>query len=730
MSASPADSLRLPLLDSGGARLGWFLLSVLPGTGFPLVDASLDPARSRSAPSVRAVEGARYRYEVHAAESVLSCGPDELLSPDDASLRTGRLDTGILVGEVELEVELASSGRVICRIDIAPTKIGDAASFQSMLSDLAALSVEALHQGFSAVEGRLGQGPGSSPRLLYQRFAVLHSLLSSGELHWALAHVVNDPQRGWVRELEQRPAGTPVPGSPRLARSLSRPGHRVPADGPLPDLPVRLAVERTVDTLDTPANRYIRFVLEQWRALTLDAAAATATLAGAPRRRGLRQTTEALEKIDPVLAHPMFKQVGRLTAVPQANTVLLAREGYRQVTAAAALVESTLGLELEIEPFLVSRRSIAVLYEQWTFVKLAHAVSRACGSTQLPDLFEAGANGMSLVLRTGREQRLNFAPRIGGVPLEVTLTYNQTFGAGSRSGSWTRAMRPDATLAVRVLGSAQLHYLHFDAKYRLDLTQALADLPDEGDSAVGGSKREDLLKMHAYRDAIRGSAGAYVLFPGGGAITEFAWSPEEVLPGLGAVPLRPDHADRDTGRLEGLVRKLLANVASDATRYRRAAFWHSTAYGGPGDARPAAPHGLLQKPPADMLVLLGYVRSLAQWDWVLSKGRYNLRSGSRRGSVDDGHVLLDAPLVLLHGHGSSLVAPVLARRTSPWRAVDRRQMDQDGYPDAGGDAYLVADIELVNEPPSWISDLDVGPLVDRGAPRTVTWLDLVMHAHT
>src|SRR5829696_8253469 len=28
------------------------------------------------------------------------------------------------------------------------------------------------------------------------------------------------------------------------------------------------------------------------------------------------------------------------------------------------------------------------------------------------------------------------------------------------------------------------------------------------------SKREDLLKMHAYRDAIRRSAGAYVLYPG------------------------------------------------------------------------------------------------------------------------------------------------------------------------------------------------------------------------
>ncbi len=79
-------------------------------------------------------------------------------------------------------------------------------------------------------------------------------------------------------------------------------------------------------------------------------------------------------------------------------------------------------------------------------------------------------------------------------------------------------MRPDATLSVRVLGSAQHHYLHFDAKYRLDLKQTLADEPDEADTGSGGSKREDLLKMHAYRDAIRGSAAAYVLFPGSGDV--------------------------------------------------------------------------------------------------------------------------------------------------------------------------------------------------------------------
>ena len=44
--------------------------------------------------------------------------------------------------------------------------------------------------------------------------------------------------------------------------------------------------------------------------------------------------------------------------------------------------------------------------------------------------------------------------------------------------------------------------------------------------------------MHAYRDAIRRSAGAYVIYPGDEERTPFM-EHHEVLPGLGAFPLRP-----------------------------------------------------------------------------------------------------------------------------------------------------------------------------------------------
>ena len=112
-------------------------------------------------------------------------------------------------------------------------------------------------------------------------------------------------------------------------------------------------------------------------------------------------------------------------------------------------------------------------------------------------------------------------------------------------------MRPDITLSfwpgTMTFGQAatdkRLVHLHFDAKYRVaTLSDALGE-----SVAVGGTHREDLIKMHAYRDAIRHTQGAYVIYPGSAAdlLAQAAGQPNlmfagpGVLPSLGAFALVP-----------------------------------------------------------------------------------------------------------------------------------------------------------------------------------------------
>ena len=163
------------------------------------------------------------------------------------------------------------------------------------------------------------------------------------------------------------------------------------------------------------------------------------------------------------------------------------------------------------------------LYEYWCFFEVAEAVE-AVFNVALPyeKLLTPTADGSALALRRGTELRL-------ATPT-LCLTYNPTLA------TWTRPVRPDITLE---LGKTRVH---FDAKYRLS---------DHHDALT-----EDILTMHAYRDAIPGTLAALALYPG----KVMRWWPDtQNHGGLGALPLTPGH-----GR-DALDQFLGAMIASSKT---------------------------------------------------------------------------------------------------------------------------------------------------------------------
>ena len=655
--------------------------------------------------------------------------PAELFDADDSTGLTGRLRPGESVGLVEVQATTADGSVFAGKFDVRSAKFSDEQAFGSMLADLASLSVEALHQGFAPSAGQFGSTSGPSPRLLYQQFAVLNALLTSSDMRWAIAQVLARPQRGWETDPEPRQPGRPLRGSSRLSTQLSRPGPRVlTPGGPLGSLPSQVLVQRTRETLDTLPNRYVRFVLERWRALSATVVGNASVLGGAAMRRGVSEAQRVVDQLDEWLGHPLFREVEPLSIYPGDNQVLRRREGYRQIFAASALVEGSLGLELDMEdPFLVSRRSIATLYEYWTFVRLAGAVAAACRHPGPQfELFKPSVSGMSLVLRANASTRLKFKALVDGDELLVDLFFNNEF----RRDSWTRPMRPDASLLVRRPGDREV-WLHFDAKYKVDWQRPFdtGDVSEEEDAERSGtSKRTDLLKMHAYRDAIKDSAGSYVMFPGS-ETTEFSLNDVEFLPGLGAFPLRPDRADEDVAALERFISRVLRHVAGAGTRHRRATFWTAKAYTEAGTDVTAALPPTGELPPADTSVLLGYVRSDEQWAWIRHTGLYNVRSGDRPGAVVSGSPALDAPLLLLYGREGGELKIELCGRVGSWEGVTGEAIRRLGYPHPRGKAYLITSINPLRSP-AWMDAVDIPRLTPagwlRGQPFSASWLDLVL----
>ena len=493
-------------------------------------------------------------------------------------------------------------------------------------------------------------------------------------------------------------------------------------------LPARIDVARTVETVDNVPNRFLRFVLESWRALADSVFRNVKALQGSARMRGEREAAKVRDELDELLGNPLFGEIRPLSVFPGDNQVLRRRDGYRQVAAAAALIDGSLGLDIDLEdPLLVSRRSVATLYEYWTFTRLAQAVAAACGSRGWQgELFRRSPSGMSLVLSARGSTRLRYNGRVDGQHIMADLMFNKAFDTAS---SWTRPMRPDASLLIRRPNEAGM-WLHFDAKYKVDWEQAFetGEVADEEEAERHGeSKRTDLLKMHAYRDAIRDSAGSYVLFPGSRE-RQFAFDSKEFLPGLGAFPLRPDSAEQDVSRLKSFIRRAMIHAAGDATRHRRASYWVRTAYQGPRSDLVHVGAPGLSTPPADTPVLIGYVRSEQQWRWITEQHLYNVRSGTRPGAVDDDAPELTAQLLLLFRQ-DSVRTYRLVNRTGAWRAVTRSQMEHLQYPQPRGDTYLVAPVEELDLP-VWFDTVSLDELCPQGrpfgAPFTTSWLDLVL----
>ena len=516
----------VPIIDAFGNSLGTMVLAGLPRS----------PYKPKVLEGVgQVVEGATYRFEISLDAQPLAVAlepGDELFSFDSYNCLTGRFQPRQHVGRIRVRVSIPGSDvDGIASIDVAPTKLEYASEYQQMLADIATVATEAVLQGFAPASLDLSQDSALTRSLPYQQFAFLSARLESRELQDALAIIIASPHRAWHVETELQVAGRPLPAGPSLGRAVVRPGPRVPTHGRLrvDSVPLRIERRRTEATFDSIPNRFVKHALERWRSIAqqLIENLGTTEPAPGPVRRGRTVALGVREQLDRALAAPLFSQVARLDTFPSANQVLHRQQGYREVfrTFALAEVGARLSLDLELDDvFAASQRNVATLYEYWAFLQLVEAIGTVCGEPRTIQALTLAKDGLTLGFKQGRQGGASWDTTIGGRELHVEVFFNRHFGSSRRTlraSSWSRAMRPDCSVLIRpqtnlphVENDSLDVWLHFDAKYRVERAkeQFDADL-DEPDSAaieaeaierLDRSKREDLLKMHAYRDAIRG----------------------------------------------------------------------------------------------------------------------------------------------------------------------------------------------------------------------------------
>lgn len=757
-------TVELDLVDSVGTKCGKLILSLLPsmasaapaGGPAPLLDFRADAAKDPQLEPVQLLEDVEYRYEVsldNQSEAV-TCDQAELFAPDTGDGTTGRLRAGSRTGRLLITFRAGASRVGNAAVEVRSRKLNYLNDYRWMLQDIARVMAEVVMERFAATEQQFKVDDARDAATLYQRFVFLQSLISGDQFQAAIHQVLSRPHRQWEESGELKTPGRGVRASSSVARQLARGDRRVAAPPHLPiaSLPGALVVDRQEETLDTIPNRFVKFALERWRSVVAMVITVLSTERDSSATiRGLREANALQDELDALLNEPLIREVSSLTVFPGGSQVLQKREGYRELLRAYVEFEiaSKLAWNGGEDVYGAGQRDVASLYEYWVFFELAEIVSSVCDAPlNLASLIDVREDGLAIDIRRGRHRILAGDVARSGRRLRIELWFNRTFVFGPKDDqSWTRQMRPDYSLRIHALDEDQLLdraddiWLHFDAKYRIDrLAQAIDDEPgDEGPSSdeagprFADARRDDLLKMHAYRDAIRRSAGAYVLYPG----TELRRFREfhEVLPGLGAFSLRPTDAGAAAG--SGPLRRFLQDVidhfASQLTQHQRSRYWRERSFSPETRVnRKGESVDFLEQPPADTRVLIGYVRSRAHLRWIKENRLYNLRADDRKGSVGLGSDELGADLLLTYGRQLD--------RGTVWKIADepvlmtREQLLESGYPTPGGELYYCLRVNAIETGP-WqdqrfekrLTDLVERSSAERalGAPFTATWLDLM-----
>jgi predicted component of viral defense system (DUF524 family) len=640
------------------------------------------------------IEDRRYWYQLSVddtavAASLVADGKIVRRSPVGDAL--GIIDTKAQAGYLVLAVRLsrgAVEDVVPISLEVLPAKF-DLSTFHAMLDDICGQILGLVLRLNSSSRIPLRVGTRLDVSTIQQRFFFLQYLIGSEQFRHALEQLTKGPHTRVKAELTSRARLTAGRLGRDANRLMAKGGHRVPVPVGHPlehlgSIPRTGAVMQSAETLDSAENRFVKFALEEFTTHLnlIEAICAQSTVAAT--LRVAEECSRMKRPLRRVLDHSMFREVGVSSLLPLGSPVLQRRAGYRDVLDAWLKFHLAASLHWEgaDDVFGAGKRDTDKLYEYWLFFQLLTVLATELGVPMPPaeKFLAESEDGLLFKLRAGRDFVHHGTVSTAGRVLRVRFSYNRTFAKGASTnseGSWTLTMRPDFTITfwpacVDERAAEAFHlavHLHFDSKYRLDSASTLFDDSEDAtelkdQERTGSYKRGDLFVAHTYRDAIRRSAGAYILYPGSERVPTLRQRYHEVLPSVGAFPVRPQFSGASTGmeRVAELLRRVVAHLGDYNSSRERVSFETWRAYGS-GSRISAAWKSPPQKvvfdgartPPVYGDIVIVPPAPCFTPEWIRETDIYPLRVASETGiPARSGSILTETMAVLLHDVSNGL----------------------------------------------------------------------------
>lgn len=560
----------------------------------PLGKSTLEEQYSdESRPASYLLESSNYEYRVREKNLQIREFPRIVSRTQlgEENIDRGTIKTGLYVGILPLVIE-TRDGRKLGRatVEVRSRKLKYESEFRTMLEDIAGWSLDLLGDLRSGIAGYYVPDSSEDWSSLQQRFFLLSGIVGSSSFLDALRRILAYPDSAIKTTEELTDIRKAVRWNSAIARQFASSSkrqklphdHYLRMEHGLESAPTHISSNAKTESFDTPANRFVKFVLSRFEDFLSDLMTKLELIASKkhkedPRDQLLLDEVKLLrDKISEFLSQSLFLETGNLSHIPAGNPVLQRKSGYREIL--LAWLKFQLGSHLTWEgsddAYLAGQKNVAALYEYWCFFCILEVFKTVTTETNVHDsLFELTSDGFGLKLKAGK----TLGPIVGkisqnGKDFHALLFYNKSFThntAWSEEGSWSRQLRPDYTIEIWPhsvdKSTAEINNLivrlHFDAKYRIKFSEIFRDTDDNSEVEQVTRKDyspESLLKMHAYKDAIRRSDGAYVLYPGED-IAHFKGY-REILPGVGVFPLRPDSEGSDIETLNTFIFDIVSHL--------------------------------------------------------------------------------------------------------------------------------------------------------------------------
>jgi hypothetical protein len=748
----------LQCLDDNGRAVG--RLRIVQGDQGPQSVRYISKADSRHSgeEGVQLLEGRVYDFVLEEARPGVQVRESSVIKPNRISKSLGRIEPGLDTGFIVFQLEDSQTGKTVATgaVEVLSTKMNYREDYRGMLTFIAAESSRLLYDIRAAGRLRLRPDFKKNRPHVYQQFEFLAAEVGSQKFQAALGQILGMPHQRLRADRQEVPIMKAGKTGRDFSRQLASPGSRMilpkvlGLSEQLHSIPRVVTRNMRKDTSDTPENRFVKHVFLTFEDFLTRFENSLGGLRNAAEKRFVRRISELREILLNALNHELFKSVGRMDRLPTGSPVLHRKAGYRQILESWSRFQA--GAQLNWsggdDVYSAGKKDIASLYEYWLFFLILRLFREkfSVNSNAMASLFRKSNNGMDLLLKGGRESILEGGVVRYGRKLRVRFAYNLTQGADNqrkRAGSWTRQMRPDYTLSFWPeefdVGEAEAQelavHIHFDAKYRVDNITELFGNADEDlthekyQQRSGNYKRADLLKMHAYRDAIRRSEGAYVLYPGAeDDLTDFRGF-HEILPGLGAFSISPGPEGEGRGLRELAVffDEVVDHVCNRASARERLGYHRFDVYGmqeqhyaesvGVGSERDIS-SGLRSIPVSEHQVIVAWCHGEEFVDWYRRAGLYNLRAGTRLGSVRLDPELAGARHVLLHGKNGKAFPGLLKITNRGPRIFTGKELASKGYPKevSSEDIYAVFNVESDSFYSGW--EWDFSALASRKKGRS------------